>query len=145
MAIALLFIFLMMGSTIAYSFLQSFKPPEEETVELPTSRIVESELSVEQESLLIKQDQTVIKFYYSLACDSCLNLKNLLESLTTAEGFSKQVYIEEIKSSGNVPKIVFISKNGQQELKQNTDNDIVDALCEMMVNPPIRCATRNVQ
>jgi hypothetical protein len=145
---AALFIFLMTASMFAGPLLQSFGGGNgEKKVELPTTSIVEHELTVEQENLLKLDGKTIIKFYHNLACDTCLAEKQFFEALTTQKEFSEQVILEEItgNNTAELPSASMHSYIGQRFLvKGYTQDDVVEALCSVMIKPPVLCAVKNV-
>lgn len=143
--ISLFFIFLMVGSTVTYSLLQSIRQPENKEVKLPTTNVVDYELTEEQEKLLIEDGKVVLKFLYSKACEGCLQKKNVLDSVAADNAFSSQVMIEEILSSRpDLPMLTVVSYRGQKILTNYTNDDLLDALCELMVQPPVSCAVRKI-
>src|SRR3972149_3403273 len=86
---AILFIVLMLGSTIAYSFIQAVNfglGGGSANVELPSSNLVDYGLSIEQEQLALSQDKTIIKYSYSTSCVECLSLAGQLEGLASQLG-----------------------------------------------------------
>jgi hypothetical protein len=147
-SMAALFIFLMTASMFAGPLLQSFSGGNgEKKTELPTTSIVEYELTTEQESQLKLNGKTIIKFYHNLACESCLTEKQFFESLTTQKEFSDQIMLEEITSNNTaeLPSASIYSYIGQKFLvKGYTQNDVIDALCSVMIKPPVLCAVKNV-
>jgi len=134
----------MLGSSLAYSFLQAMRPTEQE-IEIPEKNIIDYALTVEQENRLLREGKTIIKFYHSLACLDCLDYKNLVEQL--ANDFSDQIFLEEIitkNSVENLPKITFMSYYKQEDLFRPTQEQLIDVLCDVMIKPPIACIRREV-
>jgi len=143
--IAIFIMAIMLGSTFAYSILQSGSKSGENTIEIPTSKIIESELTTEQENYLLTQGKTIIKYYYNLKCDDCLRQKNLMESITNTQGFSDQIIVEEINTNeGTIPRIIIKSYMGQDSLTNYKDDDIINSLCKLMFKPPVGCIVREV-
>jgi len=142
--ISLFFMFLMVGSTVTYALLQAVKQPEQQ-VELPSSNVVDYELTEEQESLLMQNGKVILKYLYSQSCDGCLQKKNVLDSVAADETFSGQVVIEQVLSSKQgLPLLTIVSYKGQKVLTNYTNEDLLDALCELMVQPPVGCAVRKI-
>jgi len=137
--LAIFFIFLMVGSTVVYSLLQVFRPLQQE-IELPKSNIIDYELTPEQESYLLANGKTVIEFTYNLTCVECLDQKALLEGLTNQ--FSDQLFLQEILAGSS--SLTMISRYGQEDLKNITQEAIINALCNLMTNPPVGCIRRGI-
>lgn len=139
--IALFLVFIMVGSTVAFSILQSVRSPKTE-LELPSTNIVNYELKPEVESYLIQNGKMIIKFDYALACVECLNRKAFLESV--ANQFSDQIVLVEIVTNEDTPSLTAISIYGQRSVGNVTEEEVVNVLCDLMINPPVFCAMRNV-
>jgi len=137
--IAIIFIFLMAGSTLTYILLQAFTPAKS-GVELPSSAIIDYELTQEQESYALAYGKTIFRFTYNLTCTECLNQKSLLESL--ANQFSDQVILEEIKAGSS--SLAITSRFGEEDLKNITQNSVIDSMCRLMVSQPIGCIRRGL-
>lgn len=138
-------IFLMLGSTFAYSVLQSVKGGEKKEVTLPEKNIVEQELTPEQESLLLSNGNTILKFRYNLACNNCLSQLSFLESLASSSQFKNQIMLEEILV-GDVtsPQLEITSMYGQDSLNNVTQEKILESVCGLMIQPPLDCTLRAV-
>ena len=142
--VSLFFIILMAGSTATYALLQAVRQPVTE-VNLPSSNVVNYELTEEQENLLMQNGKTILKYIYSQSCEGCLQKKNVLDSVAADKTFSDQVMVEQILSSKQgLPILTVVSYRGQKVLTNYTNDDLVDALCEMMVQPPVGCAVRKI-
>lgn len=139
--LAIFFAILMLFSTFAYSFLQSIRPVREE-VELPKENIINYELSVEQESLALRNGKTIATFYYYAGCLECSQELSFLESM--ARQFPDQIILEEILGQENIKSLSITSLNGQESFTNATQDQIFDAFCDIMIRPPIVCATRKV-
>jgi hypothetical protein len=136
--------FIMLGSTAAYAFMQGFRW-ENNNVEVPNTNIINHELTQEQENALAQNGKTILKFYYSMTCDGCLQKKNVLENSVNDDTFSKQLVLEEITSSKpSLPMLVVLSYKGQKVLGNYTNEELIDSLCDLMVQPPVGCAVRKV-
>lgn len=136
--IGLILIVLMLGSTVAYSFLQSVSSGS------PKNNIIDFELNREQENELILNKKTVLKFYYSLDCDVCMKQKSFLEELAKSENYKNQLIVERILANVTEPSLTIISGYGGKFLANATEDEILDALCELMISPPTECALRKV-
>lgn len=142
--ISLFFIFLMAGSTVIVAFMQAGKQPVTE-VNLPNSNLVDYELTEEQEKALMQNGKVILKYLYSKACEGCLQKKNVLDSVAADKTFSGQVMIEQVLSNRQgLPLLTVVSYKGQKVLTNYTNDDLIDALCEMMVQPPVGCAVRKI-
>lgn len=138
--LALFFIFLMVGSSIAYGILQAFRPLKTKKVELPKSNIIDYELTPEQKNYLLADGKTIIEYSYNLSCVECLNQKALLEGLTNQ--FSDQLFLQEIVASDS--SLTITSRYGQEDVENITQESIIDVLCELMINPPLGCIRRGI-
>ena len=143
--VSLFFAFLMLGSTIAYTFLQgNLKTGTTETTP-PSTNVVGYELTADQETVLMQNGKTILKFLYNLACDGCIQRKNVLEGAVNDNTFSGQLVLEEILTNKTgLPMLTVLSYQGQRVLTNFTNEELVEALCDMMVQPPVGCAVRKV-
>jgi len=139
--LAMFFIILMLVSTFAYTFLRSVNNPTKK-ITLPEQNIIDFELTADQEVYAYSQGKTVAKFYYYSGCLECSEQLSFLESL--ANQFSDQVILEEILTKDGTHKLTITSYYGQRNLDDATDEEILDVFCELMVRPPVMCATRKV-
>ena len=135
--LSIFFIFLMVGSTVVYSLLQVFSPTKQ-GLELPKSNIIDYELTPEQKSYLLANKKTILEFTYSLTCVECLNQKALLEGITNQ--FSDQLFLQETLASDS--SLAITSLYGQQDLKDITQEAVIDTLCNLMAVPPPGCVRR---
>ncbi|MDI6798863.1 MAG: hypothetical protein QMD12_02610 [Candidatus Aenigmarchaeota archaeon] len=144
--IALVFIFLMVGSTIAYSILKSLGLTGQTgyAVKLPEKNIIDYELDIETEKFLLDRGVTIVKLYYVQACPECLRQKSFLESF--ANQYSNQIILEEILSNKttSIPNLIISSYRGQRILENATDEEMIDAFCDLMLKPPVGCAVRKI-
>ena len=138
---AIFLIFIMLFSTFAFTFLQSVNPPAREEVSLPESNIIDYELTIEQERLALNLGRTISTFYYYNGCLECTNQLSFLEYM--AEQFPDQVIVERILTEGTT-SLTITSYNGQKLLTNATQEEMFDVFCELMIKPPIVCATRKV-
>ena len=138
--LAMFFIFLMVGSTLAYSILQVFSPSEP-GIELPEGNIIDYELTSEQEIRLLTNGKTILRFEYYLTCVECLDQKTLLEGLTNQ--FSNQILLQEILTDDST-SLTITSRYGQEDLKNITQDTVIDSLCSLMADPPVGCIRRGV-
>lgn len=142
--IAIIFIFLMAGSTIALG-IQRLIEPTGSAINLPETNIIDYELGIREEEYLINKGVTVVKFYYLQNCLDCYKQKTFLESF--ANQYSNQILLEEVLSSqpsGTYPLTIVKSYSGQRSFTNATNDDVTDALCDFMIQPPAMCAVRKV-
>jgi hypothetical protein len=132
---------LFLVSSLAYTGYHFFHPAR---VEIPTKNILEEELKPEQKNYLLEKGYTLIEIRYSLNCENCLSQKNLLEQIANSQGFKEQIFLQNIADNTNVPKIKIESIYGTKILENESQEKIIDALCELLVNPPLVCALRKV-
>jgi len=148
---AILFMVLMLGSTIAYSFIQAINfglGGGSSKTELPKTNIIDYELSIDQEQLVLTQGKTVIKYSYSSTCVECISLANQLELLANQQNsqISGQVLVELLlQTSANQTATMSLTSSQNSKIYPNpTMNDLVDGLCEVLINPPTDCIIRKI-
>ena len=142
--IGIFFIFLMFGSTIAYTLLSAFRTEEKkDEVELPKTSIVYEELEETVENLAVANGKTIIKLYYNVLCEGCQDQKTYLEYVTNQN--SGKIILEELTdNNANAPKVNIRSQKGSDELVNATSDAVYDSLCNLIVYPPVDCALRKV-
>ncbi len=139
LVLALIVMFLMVGSSVIYGFLQVITPASQESqVELPSTNIVDYELTPDQVALLLRKGKTVMRYEYSLNCMECLSQKTLLEQLTNQ--FPDQIYLQEIVT--NSVSLKMNSYYGEKTIKNITQDTVVDGICQLMTSPPVGCVRR---
>ena len=133
-------------SVVPYILQASFYNPTTPTnVQLPTTNIVDYELTPGQETEILRQGKTIIRFEYNVTCERCFEIQNLLEQLVNLNQFKDQVVLEEIKStSGDLPKVSIIGftiGDNQINVDQNnlqgvnvTESGIINSLCNLMLS-----------
>lgn len=143
--IGIFFIILMLGSTVAYSVISAIRvsQPGEET-SLPETNVIDYELSASQEKLLLQNGKVIAKFAYGVSCWECPQQKSYLESF--ARQYPNQIFLEEIAGNATVKNsiLTFNSIRGYETLTNITQENILDVFCELMVQPPVDCALRNI-
>jgi len=148
---AIIFIVLMVGSSIAYVFIQAAQlgltgGSASGQVTLPSASVIDYELSIEQQQLAMQKGFTVIKYSYSSTCTQCLTTVNQLEGV--ASQFSSQVYLENLASQSTAANdasvLTFASSQDSKIYNNPTTNDIIDGLCATFAQPPIECTLRNI-
>jgi hypothetical protein len=142
--VGVFFIFLMFGSTLAYTILSAFRTEEKkEEVSLPSGNIVYEELKEDVENFAVSEGRTLIKFYYNALCTGCSGQKTYLESVTSQN--SGKILLEELTdSTAHAPKVNIRSQRGSDELVNATNDGVFESLCNLMVYPPVDCALKNV-
>jgi len=125
-------------SSIAYSLIQSNRfGSTQQTVELPENNIINYKLNDNQRYLAIQKGYTIILLEYNDTLDP---VKGTLESY--ASKLKNQIILEEIQS--NRTYVDFQSMRGELDLLDPSVNQTVDVLCEILLNPPMECALRQV-
>jgi len=138
----------MLGSTLAYSALQAFRtwtqPNEAATApELPASNVVDYEISAEQRNYMLRIGRTILEYRYQLACAECANQRGYIEA--AARDFPSQIFVQEIiDNAADNSTLSMTSYYGDELLANPSNEEILDALCRLMTDPPIVCATMNV-
>lgn len=143
--IIVLFIILMFGmSTIAFVVTgivgntqqqqQQFRPLE--------STVVEGDLDPVYESTYIQKGFTWLKFYYTEADAAFLSFIDSLPSAYTTNNGQTQLIVQKINSAygSNSNYIIVSSQQGVEELTENDESEIVQALCRLLTVVPAECA-----
>lgn len=142
--IALILLGMYIVSTFAYAILQSIRSP----VQLPKTNIVDYRLDSQLKNSFVQGGVTVLTFEYSSSCENCFEQKIFLEAL--ANDFKQQlytdiynIYLEEILNETlESSKLTIESKLGNKTFTNPTENETVDAVCDLMFAPPVICAVR---
>lgn len=134
--VGLFLIAVMLFSTFAYAFLQSFNKPNQK---LPTSNVIAYSLESSLKNTLIQYGATIVTFDYNLGCENCVNQKAALEFY--AKEYEKQIFLEELLDNNlDKSKITVESAYGTEELVNANETQIVNTFCKLMVEPPVACA-----
>jgi thiol-disulfide isomerase/thioredoxin len=137
---------LMVGSTATYALMQAFNyfgTNKQTNVSLPSSYIVQEQLTDDQEKTIMSEYKTVVQFYYSTDCLNCIRQRNVLENFVNQN--SGQIYLEEIQTKNQVPQnIVMKSYRDTRLLANATQSDIENGFCDVLLQPPAQCALRNL-
>lgn len=146
--IGLFLIAIMLFSTFAYAVIQSFYPKQK--TELPKTNIIDYPLNSNLKNSLIQYGITVVTFSYNINCENCAIEKSILEFYATEhkqvlsnDGPVFSIYLEELMDSTlDRSKISMESVYGKEELIGANETDIFNALCKIMVSPPVTCALK---
>lgn len=134
--IALVFIFLMFGSTFAYALLSSFRSQEEE-IQMPEGMILTYELNEKQIRYLRSRGYTLIKYSYPTGCLDCVGVINNLERITqNSEG---QIFLQEISTVDTSPKFTITSLRGEKTINNPTNEEIENTVCDYLLSRPLWC------
>jgi hypothetical protein len=145
---SLILMFLMLGSTLAYSMLQAFRnwqQPQENTSvpELPASNVIDYAVTAEQRNYMLRIGRVVLEYRYQLTCTECADQRVYIEAV--AREFPDQIFVQEIIDPGAAePTLSITSYYGSKFLADPSNEETFDALCDLMTDPPIACATRNI-
>lgn len=145
--LAIVLLLIMLASTITGFALQSLnlnrQDAEQRIVEIPTSNVIDYELTNEQKEFLMRQGKTILEYRYQLVCDNCATQRAYLQAATNE--LSDQIFLQEIVDDGVTrPTLEMSSFYGRQSFADPTTDQIFDGLCAIMANPPVRCVTKNV-
>jgi len=134
--IALIFIILMMGSSLIAIIEIFFQPSTK--VEIPSNRIIKYRLEEPQLKELIKNYKTTIEYEYPSNCIECGKLLSSLESWVTNS--DDQIYLQEIEvKSSSSSKMIITSLKGQKILYDPTLDEARDDICEILISRPLFC------
>jgi len=145
--VSLILMFLMLGSTITFGALQAFRtwrqPESTPAPELPATNVVAYEITAKQRNYMLRLGRTILEYRYQLACAECADQRGYIEA--AARDFPDQIFVQEIvDNSANNPTLAMTSYYGDELLTNPSNEEILDALCRLMTDPPIICATMNV-
>lgn len=104
------------------------------------SPVVDGEVDPYTESVYIQNGYTFLKFYYSNTVPSYIN--DLPSAMTTANG-ETQLIVVKIQSTDDFVSISNL--NGAVEVKNATQENIVDTLCRYLMVTPIECTFITIQ
>lgn len=117
-----------------------FGPP---SLSLPKENIIDYRLTQEQEDYAVRLGKTVIALEYDTNCEICLQQKAFIEKIAMEQ--KDQIILQEISVvTTNLTKLRFVSYYGEKILRNPSENEIWDALCVLMFNPPAYCALREI-
>jgi len=144
--ISIVLLLLTLGSTAAYSLLQSLNwggGKAAAQVELPAKNVIDYELTAAQKDYAARKGRTLLEYRYPIVCANCTAQKGYLEFVVSK--FPDQLLLQEV-SDNSLPKptLDVISYYGSRTLSDPSQDGMFSALCDMMVQPPVSCATRNV-
>jgi hypothetical protein len=137
---ALFFVLLMFGSTFAYAILNALTG-QGSRIQIPRERILNYELNEQQKRYLRSRGFTLIEHYSSPGCMECISVRNKLEYIT--QNSEDQVYLQEL--TGEISnKVVITSLNGQKILNNPTNEEIENAVCDLLLRRPLWCVTSQI-
>ena len=108
--IAIVFILLMVGSSIGAMVTTLFAPKNE--VKIPNNLILTSKLSEAQKIEMLNLGFTIVEYNYPQTCFSCEQQKGVLESWVLQS--ENQVYLQEGYSSGSATHVTIDSYKGSE-------------------------------
>ncbi len=136
----------MFVSTFAFVILQSvYYNPQQPKIELPTTNVVNSKISLDQQNFLLSQGRTIMTYQYSESCGYCLEQRQFLEQLTKNSKLSNQLFLEVLDSKNELPSLTLVSYYGQRDVANATQEEVIPALCQILVSKPVECALQQVQ
>ena len=146
-AVISIFLLVITLSSMAYGAFQSAQGANSQnknSVELPSSNIIDYRLTSEQQRYLLRSGKTLIEFEYSLRCQSCSSVKAQAEALTNA--VSDQVILSEIvvEDSSSLPIVRIESSYGRDVLTSATSDQMTASLCSLLASPPAWCVRSGI-
>ena len=140
---SIFFIVIMLASSLAFgiqfTYSSLFKNASN-SQSLPSEKVLNYELSPSQQDLAFSKGFTIVKYSSPTNCIDCLQVKSFLESATRK--YTPQIYAELIDSKEN--SLTITSNRGQSNIENITSDKVLDSLCQLMSQPPVDCALRNV-
>lgn len=139
---------ILVGSTLGTAVLQAFgwnagNQNTAQQIDIPQNDIIDYELTGAQKTYLIGQGKTILRYKYAILCNSCDQQRIYLQAAVNE--FSGQLFLEEIVDNSQTEPLLYVtSYYGSKTLKDPTNDKIFDSLCDLMFNPPVVCAARNV-
>jgi hypothetical protein len=142
--ISILLLLIMVLSTITGFALQAMttgnRDTGQDTVELPGTNIIDYELTAEQKDQLVRDGKTVMEYRYQLACDNCTAERGYLGAFVNE--YPDQLFLQEIAdNTAPQSRLEISSFYGRRLLTSPTPDDMLEALCGIMADPPVRCVT----
>ena len=133
--IAILFVILMLGSTMAMFVEVVLKKSEE--IQLPPSRVVKYRLTEDRIKLLLGKYYTVVEYDYPSACIECGSLLTSLEQWATSS--DSQIYLQEVQSDASSSTLSMISLRGQKTLYDPKIDETRNEICSLLVSRSLFC------
>jgi len=133
--IALVFVLLMMGSTIGL-FVEIILRPSNQ-VEIPQSRVIKYHLTEAQVKILLANYQTILEYNYPPNCFDCNSFLTSLEQWTMSS--DDQIYLQEIQIDGSSSKLTIVSLRGQKTLYDPTKDDARAEICDLLISRSLFC------
>ena len=145
--ISIVLLLLMLGSTVTGFVLQALSSGSKSAggggVEVPSGNIVNYELSGSQKEELIRRGMTVVDYRYQYVCDDCDMQRGFLAS-AIAE-YPDQIFVQEVVDETlDKPVMEMSSLVRRVILTDPSADEIMGALCDVMVDPPVRCVTSGI-
>lgn len=140
--IALIFIFLMVGSTVAYAILSIFGTKNQQTFFIPDQKILNYELSQEQINFLISRYITIIKYDYPSNCVNCLEVKKILEDIT--QNSDNQIFLQEIETNITKPKLYVYNILNETTIDDPTPSIAATSVCKILISSPMWCVINQI-
>lgn len=141
-AVALVFIFILLGSTVAYAVLSIFGPRNQQTFFIPEERILNYELSQEQIDFLVSRYITIIKYNYPPNCFNCLEVKKALEDIT--QNSDNQIFLQEIETDMVRSKLYIYNALNETTIEEPTPDIAISTICKMLISSPTWCVINQV-
>ena len=140
--IGLVLIGIMFFSSIAFAIIQAAFVPQQpqapEQVQLPVDYVLDNKLTEEQYQEAIGRGLTVMTYRYEDGCAECGAERSLLEQIVLSQEFQGQIILEEVKESSET-KLEMVSFTGSKSFSSIDQNEITQALCGIVINPPLGC------
>lgn len=141
-AIAIFFILIMLGSTLAFAILNAFSP-QQKSFGIPNERILNYRLTDRQREILIPNGFTLIEYSYPSNCFECLEVKKSLEDAT--QNSDNQIFLQELTISENETSVLTITNILNQTIIENpTLDNAIKAVCGLLINTPLWCVTTQI-
>jgi len=138
--IVLVIVLIFFSSSFAY-IATSFGAGAKDNQFVPLeSFIIKGDINQATESAYLENGFTFLKFHYSN--DSLIQFaENLPEQLSTNTG-QMQLILQEINDSETY--FIISNLNGERRIDNPTQNDVLNALCEMLLAFPPECSILNI-
>lgn len=141
--VSIVLLLLMLGSTVTGFVLQALSSGTDEIkdqVEIPAGNIVNYELTVDQRNELMRRGMTLVEYRYQYVCENCDIHRGFLASAISE--YPEQIFVQEILDDTLEKPVLEMSSLMRREiLTDPSSDDIMAALCDVMVDPPVRCVT----
>ena len=141
-AVALLFILLMVGSTVGAMVVSIFTKNNDQ-IQIPTQRVLNYKLSEIQRRTLLSRGFTLVEYEYPDTCFDCEFQKSIMESWTIQS--DNQIFLQVTQTTESDTTVDIASFKGSDSLTNPEDDEIKDILCDLIAQRPHWCISIQIE